>query len=77
MLSKYDNLGTLEAYWNIIKDSFHSIFSFELFKSFTGVDWGLICGFGIFSFVLYYISDVLISRVLRIKMFSNILEENN
>jgi len=77
MLAKYDNLGTLQAYWNIIKDSFHSIFSFELFRSFTGIDWGLIVGFGIFSFVLYYISDILISRVLRIKMFSNILEENN
>lgn len=75
MLAKYDYLGTLNAYVAVFKDCIKSIFSFELYKSFEAFDWIIICCFSVFSFIIYYISDIIISRMLKIKMFSDILND--
>ena len=50
-------------------------FNFDLYKAFTIGEWIIIGVFTVLSFIIYYIADKVIVKVLKIKMFSSIMED--
>jgi len=70
MLEKYSDYSDANAILFVFRDLLTNIFSFKLYTHFSITDWVIIISFSLFSFMLYYISDIIISRVLKINMFS-------
>lgn len=50
-------------------------FNFDLYKAFTIGEWIIIGVFTILSFIIYYIADKIIAKVLKIRMFSTMIED--
>lgn len=67
--------GESNAIINIISDILENAFKFNIYKTvFEKNDWILIISFSIGSFLIYYLIDRIITKILKIKLFSNMLE---
>ena len=53
----------------------NKFFNFDLYRAFTAGEWTVITVFTLLSFIIYYIADKVIAKVLKIKMFSSIMED--
>lgn len=74
-----DFLKEYQTLDEIISAILDRLFSFTLYKTFAVKDWILICSYLVSSFLLYSIADFIITKMLRLKMFSIALydDENN
>lgn len=57
---------------NLLGEKF---FNFDLYKAFTVGEWITIGVFAALSFIIYFIADKLISKILKIRMFSSMMED--
>ena len=53
----------------------NKFFNFDLYRAFTAGEWTVITTFTLLSFIIYYIADKVIAKVLKIRMFSSIMED--
>ena len=50
-------------------------FNFDLYRAFTLGEWIVVIVFILLSFLIYYVSDKVIAKILKIKMFSSIMDD--